>query len=496
VAEKIRKHPASDVCIVCGRGPARLIAARRQIGLVVFNGFRSFKAPLCREHGLAVVTEYFRRTVIEGWWSIFGFLNWVAVVSDLITLRSLRRAPEPQGMPAAPEVALPDDVLPVVGDNAQENAARRSVLVTVFAAIGLGVLVLIVTIAVLANAGENETDDIGRVMTFANGLVLTLYGAVGLLVSRQLERRTVTPRIVVGSRVRAIATSAIWGLGAAAIAVGFNSLIEGRLSSDPSIGSAIYERAWLATAVLVIALVIAAPFIEEMLFRGLFVESLRSKGQMTAVLSGAVAFSFWHLNPFALRYYVLAGFLLGYLYWRYGLVGSITAHALFNTSLGVAAVVALLLGPVNVEDGGVRLELPAGWHLIDEESVDEEFAGSDETGSVVVLAAETISGAGFALEFVRLEQGSPSGFDRFAVPPAARNVREIPAAEGVGTRFALSEPDGTELDVVVMRRANAFWVTTLTTNASDRAIEQYPEILISLQLPEEPVLRDEPLEGS
>ncbi len=483
VARGIRKHPASDVCIVCGRGPACPVAARRQIGLVLFNGFRSFKAPLCRAHGLAVTHEFLRRTVTEGWWSILGFLNWIAVVSDLITLKRLRRLPEPKGVPAAPEVTLPDDVLPVVGDKAKENAARRSVLVTVFAAIGLGVLVLIVTLVVLASADSTDTDDIGRLMTFANGLVLALYGAVGLIVTRQLERRVVEPKVLVGSRTRAVVTSAIWGLGAAAIAVGFNSLIEGRLSSDPSVGAAIYERAWLATAVLVIALVVAAPFIEEMLFRGLFVESLRSKGQMTAVLSGAVAFSFWHLNPLALRYYVLAGFLLGYLYWRFGLTGSITAHAVFNASLGIAAVVALMLGPLSVNESGVRLDLPAGWSLADEDSVDAEFADPDETGAFVVLAAQSVSGAGLALEVVPIE-GAPAGLDELVAPPGARNVREIAAAEGSGTRFDITDPDGADLDVVVMQRANAFWVMTLTINASDRAVEQYDGILATLQLPE------------
>ncbi len=358
-------------------------------------------------------------------------------------------------------------------------------LVTVFAAIGLGVLVLVVTLVVLASADSSDTDDIGRLMTFSNGLILTLYGAVGLIVTRQLERRVVEPKILIGSRVRAVVTSAIWGLGAAAIAVGFNSLIEGRLSSDPSVGAAIYERAWIATAVLAVALVIAAPFIEEMLFRGLFVESLRSKGQMTAVLSGAVAFSFWHLNPLALRYYVLAGFLLGYLYWRFGLTGSITGHAVFNASLGIAAVVALSLGPLTVSEDGVRLELPAGWSLTDEGSVATDVGDSDQPGAIVVLAADSVSGAGLAIEFVRGE-ASPSGFGRFAVPPNARKVREISAAGGAGTRFELSEPDGTDLDIVVMRRGWGIWVTTLTVNASDRAVEQYPEILESLQLPEEP----------
>jgi membrane protease YdiL (CAAX protease family) len=459
---------------------------------VVFNGFRSFKAPLCREHGLAIVHEYLRRTVTEGWWSIFGILNWIAVFSNLIALRWLRRLPAPVGAVTPTEVALPEDVLPVVGDKAWENAARRSVLVTVFAAIGLGVLVLVVTLVVLASADSTDTDDIGRLMTFANGLILALYGAVGLIVTRQLERRIVEPKIVIGSRVRAVVMSAIWGVGAAAFAVGFNSLIEGRLSSDPSVGAAIFERAWLATAVLVVALVIAAPFIEEMLFRGLFVESLRSKGQMTAVLSGAVAFSFWHLNPLALRYYVLAGFLLGYLYWRFGLTGSITAHAVFNASLGIAAVVALSLGPMTVNEDGVRLELPAGWSLTDEGSVATDVGDADQAGAIVVLAADSVSGAGLALEFVGAEQASPSGFRRFAVPPNARKVREISAAGGVGTRFELSEPDGTELDIVVMRRGEVFWVTTLTINASERAVAQYPEILESLELPEKPTVEAEP----
>ena len=65
------------------------------------------------------------------------------------------------------------------------------------------------------------------------------------------------------------------------------------------------------------------------------------------------------------------------------------------------------------------------------------------------------------------------------------------AAGGAGTRFELTDPDGTELDIVVMRRGEAFWVTTLTVNASERAVEQYPEILESLQLPDEPTIEAE-----
>jgi membrane protease YdiL (CAAX protease family) len=432
-----------------------------------------------------VAEEYLRRTVIEGWWGIFSiFLNWIPVLADLRALRVARRLPAPTGRPRAgfEQPELPADVMAVVGDGAKANAGRRSALATVIVAILLGVVVQVVTAVMTSDANK----DIARRFAFANGMILAFYGAVALILTRQLSTRLVEPKALVGSRARAITMGVIWGLGAAAIAIGFNSLIEGRLTSDPVVGAMFYERAWLAAMVLVFALVVAAPFIEEMLFRGLLVESLRSRGQMTAILSGAVAFAFWHLNPAALRYYVLAGFVLGYIYWRFGLTGSITTHAVFNGALGIAAAVALSLGPSSVAHNGLRLELPVGWDVVDEDYVEflEELDDSEDGPGTVVLAAESVSGAGFAVESVPSADVPRAQGSGDVVPPeGARDVRPVTAAEGTGTRFELTATDGQDLDVVVLIRGPVTWVITLTPNGSTRAAEQFEGMLQTLALP-------------
>jgi hypothetical protein len=106
----------------------------------------------------------------------------------------------------------------------------------------------------------------------------------------------------------------------------------------------------------------AAPLVEEVLFRGLFLESLRVKGSAVAIWLSAAAFAVWHLNFVALRYYALLGALLGWLYVRRGLVCSIATHVAFNGVLAAAAVVVVLGGGGTVTADGLTLRLPHGWH--------------------------------------------------------------------------------------------------------------------------------------
>ncbi len=62
---------------------------------------------------------------------------------------------------------------------------------------------------------------------------------------------------------------------------------------------------------------IAAPILEETLFRGIILKALLKKYKpWQAILYSAVAFGVFHLNPWQFLYATVLGLLLGYMYWR------------------------------------------------------------------------------------------------------------------------------------------------------------------------------------
>jgi hypothetical protein len=106
---------------------------------------------------------------------------------------------------------------------------------------------------------------------------------------------------------------------------------------------------------------VAAPLVEEVLFRGLLLETMRVRGTAAAVATSAVAFAIWHLNPAALRYYALMGALFGVLYVKRGLACSMAAHATFNGVLTAAAMAIVLAPPQHFTDGRISVDAPSGW---------------------------------------------------------------------------------------------------------------------------------------
>jgi hypothetical protein len=109
---------------------------------------------------------------------------------------------------------------------------------------------------------------------------------------------------------------------------------------------------------------VAAPLVEEVLFRGLLLESQRVRGTAAAIWLSAIAFAVWHLTPSALRYYALMGALLGWLYTRRGLACSIAAHVGFNGVLTAAALSLVLTPGPTATVEGLSAQLPSGWRAI------------------------------------------------------------------------------------------------------------------------------------
>ena len=108
-------------------------------------------------------------------------------------------------------------------------------------------------------------------------------------------------------------------------------------------------------AMQVIAVGIAAPIVEELLFRGILINRMKWLPVWAAVVIQALLFSAVHMNWFQSLYAFLAGILLGLVYIKFRSIAAvITGHIAFNLSsvlLGEflseeSAVIVLLLSPV------------------------------------------------------------------------------------------------------------------------------------------------------
>ena len=93
-------------------------------------------------------------------------------------------------------------------------------------------------------------------------------------------------------------------------------------------------------AVLTVSLVIGAPLVEELFFRGMLLRALdRRYGARWAVFVSAAAFGVTHFQPLQLPGLVVFGVFLGLLAHRSGRLGpSLVAHAAFNATTVVLLV--------------------------------------------------------------------------------------------------------------------------------------------------------------
>ncbi|HET7310373.1 MAG TPA: type II CAAX endopeptidase family protein [Mycobacteriales bacterium] len=232
---------------------------------------------------------------------------------------------------------------------------RRAVLLVAVAigigAVGMGLSYLL---------GRDTHLEPETAIRYAIVITLGVYAIVGGLLVTQL-----TPGIKLTWRVGNPWLGGALGLGAGG-GLGLLMLLaisglSGHLSSDPRVVTIMSEGDAAHVAVAILLTCICAPLVEEVLFRGLLLESLRTRGAAFGIWMSGIAFAIWHLNPSALRYYALMGALFGLLYVKRGLVCSMAAHAGFNGVLTIAAVF-IVLAPMKTFSGlGVDVRAPGGW---------------------------------------------------------------------------------------------------------------------------------------
>jgi membrane protease YdiL (CAAX protease family) len=232
----------------------------------------------------------------------------------------------------------------------------RRALLLVGVAIGIGAVGMGLSLLI----GRNTHLEPDTAIRYAVVITLGVYAVVGALLLTQL-----TPAVRLTWRV-----GNPWAGGGLGLAVGGGlglvmlliiSGLSGHLSSDPRVVTIMSEGDAAHIGIAVLISCVCAPLVEEVLFRGLLLESLRTRGAAFGIWMSGIAFAVWHLNPAALRYYALMGALLGFLYVKRGLVCSMAAHAGFNGVLTIAAIVIVLSPGKTFTSFGVSVDAPSGW---------------------------------------------------------------------------------------------------------------------------------------
>jgi membrane protease YdiL (CAAX protease family) len=308
---------------------------------------------------------------------------------------------------------------------------------------------------------------------------LLFYAVVGALVVGRSAELGLRPRLMNGKAWRGVVEGLIVGAGLAAFLTAVLRVVMGHpvldptavlLSSEASVGAAV-------VGVLVIGLL--APVIEELVFRGFLAEALRNRGRRVAILVSAAAFSVAHLRFAQFRYYLAMGVVLGLVYWRRGLLGSVTAHAAFNSMLLAVAVVASHGPATEVRAAGSTLTMPAPWYT--------------QSSSLDDFVAVGPAGAVFELGFLRLTEPPPPAEDlarellkgTLAPPPGVAldyttvGLPDLPVGHAVSMDAAI---EGAEGHVVLLPRADRLWVGTVRTGGSSRARGDFDRMLVSWRL--------------
>jgi membrane protease YdiL (CAAX protease family) len=295
------------------------------------------------------------------------------------------------------------------------------------------------------------------------------------------------PRWVVGNPRTATLLGAEIGFGIAALVITLNWAALGQPTAD-SFNTALVSEATVTRVLLaVVYACVAAPVVEELLFRGVVAESLRARSTKMALIVSAVLFALWHwrLTPFYLVYYTLIGLILGGVYLRRGLRASMATHAAFNGTLVVFAVL-VALGPGHVFDShDVTVKAPGGWHTADTvQAISDADLALEGPGSAGFVVRHIALPPNLGLDLQRIAQrvndGAMPAPPKTAITTGSARVVTFPAGQAV--EFS-AVTDGHATEVVLLPSAGQLWEVDVFTAGSTRAKGDYPGMLQSLRLP-------------
>jgi membrane protease YdiL (CAAX protease family) len=247
---------------------------------------------------------------------------------------------------------------PVDRDGDGRLLDRRAAAIVVIA-IALGGAMQLVALG-LAHVSSIESSTLIR---YDIVLTIGLYAVVAALLVSQITP-SVRLRWGDGALAVRVGIGLGWGVAISLLLLSLVSAAAGHLQTDPRVVLMMSEGDPTHIGVAIFLTCIAAPLVEETLFRGLLLESLRPRGTRVAIGASAAAFAVWHLMPTSLVYYAALGAALGTLYVKRGLACSIAAHVGFNGVLTIAAMF-IVLGPSHVVTvGELSVRIPGGWSSV------------------------------------------------------------------------------------------------------------------------------------
>jgi membrane protease YdiL (CAAX protease family) len=355
---------------------------------------------------------------------------------------------------------------PVSGpETVPRGAGRATALAIGVGALGQAVFWLVTRGSTVENAAA---------IRYAIATTLGVYAVVAVIVLRRVAADGFPLRWRGGSPswFNALVGVAVGGglatfLLTAALAAGADG------GGDPRIDVLVSEGDLAHIGASVLIACVAAPVLEELLFRGLLLASLQRHGTKYAVWASAGAFAVWHLNPSALRYYALMGALLGFLYVRRGLSCSIAAHAAFNGMLTLATIVYVLSpGPTASADGLV-LRAPKGWHS---KPANGYVVLTGPSGSDIA-AGRMPGSTGYVdvdMLWDRVDIGLFPGSQHLVPRPETARPVDLPAGRALRVRV---KADGRDGDVVLLPVDGRLYLVIFASGGSAHARADFDRIL-------------------
>jgi membrane protease YdiL (CAAX protease family) len=316
-------------------------------------------------------------------------------------------------------------------------------------------------------------------------LTLGVYAVVGVLIVTQIAP-TVRLRWRVGSPGLAVGTGLVVGGSLSLLGLGLVSAAAGHLNPDPRIVTLMSEgdAPHLLAAVLISCA--AAPLVEEILFRGLLLESLRGRGTGLAIWISGAAFAVWHLNPAALRYYALMGALLGWLYVKRGLLCSMAAHLAFNGVLTVAALAVVLGAGPFVSSDGLSVHAARGWSTVSLGSLPTSFGATHGSFALRGPAGSSMVALSFPTELApdvdsiatRLRASTGSALAPYLRTDSLRE-RRLPIGTVVEVDLQIAGSSGT---IVFLPRAGRSYEIVFESAGSHKAAADFAHMLEALRV--------------
>ena len=378
-----------------------------------------------------------------------------------------------------PPPPVPHPALATPADAGATPAGKNRIPRTVVMAILMGVVLQAVSYGLVKGLHLQAP----TAVALGLGLTIAFYLLVLSLVQGRLFDSAVKPVWHVGSPGAGVLIGVAVGGAVAAVVVAAASAIAGHLASDDVAAIVFAQGGLLRIAALITVMVVCAPFIEELLFRGLLAESLRPRGRGAAIWLSALAFALWHLRPDALRYYLLMGALLGLLYWKRGLVCSMAAHATFNGTLVVVAALSLS-GPAHTVTGaGVTLTTPPSWRAVSVTAVGPLSASDLElrspSGAQVFLHRLQLPAQLNASVLTNKLNASPTIAPGVTIKGGSVRPVHYPAGEGAAADV---DDNGHDAEAVVITSPQGAVIVELVTAGNANARAQFESMLQSLRI--------------